>query len=140
MKAVISNISSSGTLKEKIHSQKKSLSKDRNIQTQTELIEKQKWEIENFKAAQTTGVSPQQLVTAISQAMSCLHVGDKKMSSSNTNRGNKFMWHPETPKPSAKVDGSLDSNLMCQYCKDTWHELENCKWLQNKSASKCGAT
>ena len=138
MKAAMNNISSSGALKEqKTLSQKKSLSKDRKIQAQTELIEKQKWEIENLKAAQATGVSPQQLVTAISQAMSCLYVCDKKMPSSNTNSGNKFMGTPRPPKPSAGVDGPLDNDLMCQYCKDTRHELENCKQLQNKLSHKC---
>ena len=66
MKAATNNISSSGVLKEqKTHSQKKNLSKDRKIQAQTKLIEKQKWEIENLKATQAMGVSLQQLVTAI---------------------------------------------------------------------------
>ena len=40
------------------------------------------------------GVSPQQLVTAISQAMSCLCVGDKKAQPSKTDGGNKFMGIP----------------------------------------------
>ena len=72
MKAAMNNISSSGALKEqKTHSQKKNISKEKKIQAQTEVIEKQKWEIENLKVAQATGVSPQQLVTAILQAMSC---------------------------------------------------------------------
>ena len=44
------------------------------------------------------------------------------------------------PKPSMGVDGSLDISLMCQYCKDTGHKLENCKWLQNQLAHKCAAT
>ena len=64
MKAATNSVSSSGVLKEqKTHSQKKSSGKDRKIKAQTELIEKQKWEIENLKATQATGVSPQQLVT-----------------------------------------------------------------------------
>ena len=42
-----------------------------------DLIEKQKWEIENLKAAQVTGVILQQLVSVILQAMTCLYVGDK---------------------------------------------------------------
>ena len=79
LKATTNSVSSSGAIKEqKTHSQKKNSGKDRKIKAQMELIEKQKWEIENLKAAQATGVSPQQLVTAISQAMSCLYVGDKK--------------------------------------------------------------
>ena len=48
MKTATNSVSSSGTLKEqKTHSQKKSNSKDKKIQAQTELIEKQKQEIEN---------------------------------------------------------------------------------------------
>ena len=141
MKAATNNISSSGALKEqKTRSQKKNTSKGRKIQAQTELIEKQKWEIENLKAVQATGVSLQQLVTAISQAMSCLYVGNKKNPPSKINSGNKFMGIPRPPKPSAQVNGSLDNNLTCWYCKDTGHELENCRQLQNKLAHKCTVT
>ena len=67
--------------------------------------------------------------------MSCLYVGNKKTPTSNTNNsGKKFMGMPRSPKPSMGVDGSLDINLTCQYCKDTAHKLENYKWLQNKVA------
>ena len=134
------SVSLSGVLKEqKTRSQKKNSGKDKKIKAQMELIEKQKWEIESLKATQATGVSPQQLVTAILQAMSCLYVGDKKIQPSKINSGNKFMGIPRPPKPSAGVDGSLDNNLTCRYCKDTRHELENCRWLKNKLASKHAA-
>ena len=56
----MSSISLSGALKEqKTCSQKKSNSKDKKIQAQMKLIEKQKQEIENLKAGQATGVSLQ---------------------------------------------------------------------------------
>ena len=140
LKAATTSVSSSGALKEqKTRSQKKNSGNDQKIKAQTELIEKQKWEIENLKATQATGVSPQQLVTAISQAMSCLYVGDKKIQPSKTDSGSKFMGIPRPPKPSAGVDGSLDNNLTCRYCKDTGHELENCRRLKNKLAHKCAA-
>ena len=42
------------------------------------------------------------------------------------------MGIPRPSKPSAGVDRSLDNNLTCWYCKDTGHELENCRWLKNK--------
>ena len=59
MKTAMNSVSSSGTLKEqKTCSQKKNSSKNKKIQAQTELKEKQKWEIENLKATQATGVSP----------------------------------------------------------------------------------
>ena len=93
----MNSVSSSGALKEqKTHSQKKNNSKDKKIQAQTELTEK-KWEIENLKAMQAMGVSPQQLVTAISQAMSCLYVGNNK-TPTNTNNSGKNLWgHPDHP-------------------------------------------
>ena len=139
LKAATNSVSSSGALKEqKTCSQKKNSGKDKKIKAQTELIEKQKWEIENLKAAQTMGVSQQQLVTAILWAMSFLYVGDKKTQPSKTNSGNKFMGIPRPPKPSEGVDGFLD-NLTCQYCKDTGHKLQNCRWLKNKLAHKCAA-
>ena len=65
IKTAPNSISPSGASKEqRTHSQKKGTNK--KIQAQMELIEKQKWEIENLKA---TGVSSQQLVSAISQAV-----------------------------------------------------------------------
>ena len=111
LKTSTNSVSLSGALKEqKTCSQKKNSGKDKKIQAQMELTEKQKWEIENFKAAQGTWMSPQQLVTAILQAMSCLYVGNKKTPPSNTNSGNKFMGTPRPPKPLTGVDGSLDNN------------------------------
>ena len=134
MKAATTSVSSSGALKEqKTRSQKKNSGKDRKTKAQMELIEKQKREIENLKAAQATGVSPQQLMTVISQAMSCLYVGDKKTQPSKIKSGSKFMGIPRPPKP------SLDNNLTCWYCKDTGHELENCRQLKNKLAHECAA-
>ena len=56
---------------------KEGIKRRKNLQVQTELIEQQKWEIDILKATQATGVSPQQLVNAILQAMSCLCVGNK---------------------------------------------------------------
>ena len=50
------------------------------------------------------------------------------------------MGIPRPPKPSAGVDGSLDNNLTCRYCKDTGHELENCRRLKNKLARERAAT
>ena len=51
VKAATNSVSLSGVLKEqKTCSQKKNSGKDRKIKAQKELIEKQKWEIENLKA------------------------------------------------------------------------------------------
>ena len=71
--------------------------------------------------------------------MSCLYVGDKKTQPRKTDSGNKFMGIPRPPKPSAGVDGFLDNSLTWQYCKDTGHVLENCRWLKNKLACEHAA-
>ena len=141
MKIAMNSIGSSGELKEqKTCSQKKCNSKDKKIQAQTELIEKQKWEIKNLKAAQATGLCPQQLVNAISQTMSHLHVGNKKTPMENiSHSGRKFMGTPRPLKPSVGVDGSLHTSLTYWYCKDTGHKLENCKQPQNKLAHEHAA-
>ena len=96
MKAATNNISSSGALREKTCSQQRNNNKEKKIQVQLELIEKQKQEIENLKAVQATGVNPQQLVSVILQAMSCLYVGNKKTPPSNTNSGNKIYGYTQT--------------------------------------------
>ena len=72
--------------------------------------------------------------------MSCLYVGNKETQPSKTNCGNKFMGIPRSPKPSAGVDGSLDNSLTCWYCKDTGHELENCRQFKNKLAHEHATT
>ena len=89
---------------------------------QTELIEQQKEEIEKLKAAQAFGVSPQQLMKAITQAMSCMYVGAKKPASTQDIKGKPFLGTTRPPKLSKGLDGSLDPNLSCQYCKDTGQE------------------
>ena len=84
-------------------------------------------EIGNLKAKQATGVSPQQLVNAILQPMSCLYVSNKRLTPENKEKGDKSFV--EASRPSKQVmgmDGSLDSYLSCQYCKDTGHDLEKC--------------
>ena len=73
--------------------------------------------------------------------MSCLYVGNKKTPMENkSNSGKKFMGTPRPSKALVGVGGPLSNNLMCWYCKDTRHELENCKQLQNKLAHKHAAT
>ena len=104
------------------------------MQVQTELIEQQKNEIEKLKATQAPGVDTQQLVKAIIQAMSCMYVGTKKLASDQQTRGKPFLGTNRPPELSKGLDGSLDPNLSCWYCKDTSHEKENCRWLQKKLA------
>ena len=76
-------------MEHKTHSQKRGDQKKKKLKAHTELIEHQKWEIENLKAAQATGFSPQQLVSVISQEMSCLYVGNKMTTTKNQDKGSK---------------------------------------------------
>ena len=87
--------SSEATMEHKTPSQKGGDQTKRKLQAQMELIEQQKWEIENSKATQATGVGPKQLVSAIFQAMSCLYVGNKKTTTDDqTKSGKKFIGTP----------------------------------------------
>ena len=75
----------------KTHSQLHAQKNKKKWQVQTELIEQQKKEIEQLKAAQASGVDPQQLVKAITQAMSCMYVGTKKSACDHETRGKPFL-------------------------------------------------
>ena len=52
--------------------------------------------------------------------MSCLLMGNKKVPSDIENNGvNKYAGTTGPSKLLIGIDGSLDVNLTCQYCKDT---------------------
>ena len=120
---------------------KRSTPEKKRSKEQTELIQQQEKETENLRTTQATGVSLQKLVSAVSQAMVCLCVGNKKTISDNKDTGGKkFVGTSRLLKPAMGIDGSLDINLAYQFCKDTGHELENCKWLQHKLAHVCMTT
>ena len=80
-------------------------------QVQTELIEQQKREIGKLKAAQAPGIDTQQLVKAITQAMSCMYVGTKKLASYQGTKGKPFLETSRPSELSKGLDGSLDPNL-----------------------------
>ena len=84
-------------------------------QVQTELIEQQKQEIEKLKAAQASGINPQQFMKDITQAMSCMYVGAKKLASTQETGEKPYLGTARPPKLSKGLDGSLDPNLSCQY-------------------------
>ena len=87
-----------------------------------------------LKAAQAPRVDTQQLVKATTQAMSCMHVGTKKLASDQETREKPLLGINRPPELSKGLAGSLDPNLSCQYCKDTGHKKENCRQLQKKMA------
>ena len=139
VKPTTNSISSSGApMENKTCSQEKRNQRGRKLQAHMELITQQQWGIGNLKVTQASGVILQQSITAILQVMSCLYVGNKKTPSDNqSNGGSKFAGIPRPPKPSLGIDGSLDTTLICWYCKDTGHELDNCKQLLHKLAHEC---
>ena len=118
----------------KSNSQLRAQKNKKKWQVQTELIDQQKREIEKLKAAQAPGIDTQQLVKAITQAMSCMYVGTKKVASDQETKGKPFLGTSRPSELSKGLDGSLDPNLSCRYCKDTGHEKENCGRLQKKLA------
>ena len=56
----------------------------------------------------------------------------KILTNNPSNGGKKFVGTHRPSKQTMGIDRSLDTNFMCQYCKETGHELDNGKWLQQK--------
>ena len=68
------------------------------------------------------------------QAMSCMHLGVKKPATIQEISGKPFLGTTRPYELSKGIEGYFDLNLSCQYCKDTSHELENCRQFQRKLA------
>ena len=66
-----------------------------------------------------------------------MYMSKKKSVSEQETRGKPFLGTNMPPKLSKGLDGSLDPNLSCQYCKDTGHERETFRWLLKKLAHDC---
>ena len=119
-----------------MHSKKKK----KKLKAKTELIDQQKPEIEKLEATQVTRISQQQLVTAIMQAIICMHLGEKKPTKIQDTGRKPYLEITRSPELSKGIDGSLHPSISCQYYKDTSHELDNCRGLQIKLACDCLAT
>ena len=65
-----------------------------------------KIEIEKLKATQATMISPQQPVTAITQAMSYMYLDAKKLSQRSETSTKPFLGTNRAPELSKGVDGS----------------------------------
>ena len=64
--------------------------------------------------------------------------GCKETSQYTRNWGKPFLGQTARPPELSKgLDGFLDPNLSCQYCKDTGHEKENFRWLQRRLTHDC---
>ena len=100
----------------------------------------------NLKAAQIKQIDPQTFVQAISQVMDCMYMNIKRptiqKNSSPKPQESKLFWEQTRPSQLAKgLGGSLDPNLSCQYCRDTWHESENywhleCHLIRDRMATE----
>ena len=107
--------------------------KKKKIKAQTEMIEQLKKEIENLKAA-SMQMDPEKLIEAMTQAMACMYHTSKnpsgKISGTKPLEGKPYLGKTEQPQITKGLDATIDPYLTCQYCKDSGHELDNCKNLQ----------
>ena len=98
-------------------------------------------EVHNWKLTQL--LQPRFLVDTITQEVaSSLNIsGGNKPQKSNINdasgyTGKSYLGKPRPLQLVPGVDGSLDSELSCQYCKDTGHLEENCIKLNRRLAQE----
>ena len=76
-------------------------------------------------------LNPITLQTVVTSTLQAVQLGEH--SQSNVGRPSRsFLGKPQEPQLSAGKDGTMDPDKMCQYCKDTGCELNNCKCLQYK--------
>ena len=92
-------------------------------------------EAQNQKLAQL--LEPKFLVETITKAVaSNLNISVDKKSSQNESgyTGKPYLGKPRPSKLAPGIDGSLDPELSCWYCKDTGHLKENCVKLNRRLA------
>ena len=92
-------------------------------------------EAQNQKLAQL--LEPKFLVETITKAVaSNLNISvDKKSSQNESGYTSKpYLGKPRPSKLALGIDGSLDPELSCRYCKDTSHLKENCIKLNRRLA------
>ena len=56
----------------------------------------------------------------------------KKISDTKPLGGKHYLGKAKQPQITKGLDGTTDPNLTCRYCKDSGHELNKCKKLQQK--------
>ena len=92
--------------------------------------------MQNQKLAQL--LEPKFLVETITKAVaSNLNINmDKKSQQGKTSgyTGKPYLGKPRPSKLALGIDGSLNTELSCQYCKDTGHLKENCVKLNRSLA------
>ena len=88
-------------------------------------------EAQNQKLTQL--LEPKFLVETITKAVASnlnINAGNKPQKSDTDGTSGytrkPYLGNPRSPKLTPGIDGSLDPELSCQYCKDTSHLKENC--------------
>ena len=93
-------------------------------------------EAQNQKLAQL--LEPKFLVETITKAVASnlnINVGNKpQQGEASGYTGRPYLGKPRPSKLALGVNGSLDPELSCQYCKDTGHLKENCIKLNRRLA------
>ena len=93
-------------------------------------------EAQNQKLVQL--LEPKFLVETITKAVASnfnINVGNKPQQSETSGyTGKPYLGKPRPSKLAPGIDGSLDPELSCQYCKDTGHLKENCMKLNRRLA------
>ena len=96
-------------------------------------------EAQNQKLTQL--LEPKFLVDTITQAAtSSLNISGGNKPQKNVKNGTSgytgkpYLGKPRPPQLTLGVDGSLNPELSCQYCKDTGHLKENCVKLNRRLA------
>ena len=93
-------------------------------------------EVQNQKLAQL--LKPKFLVETITKAVaSNLNINmDKKSQQEQVSgyTGRPYLGKPRPSKLAPGIDGSLNPELSCRYCKDTGHLKENCMKLNRRLA------
>ena len=76
-------------------------------------------------------LNPSTLQTVVTSTLQVAQLGE--CSQSGIGRQSKpFLGKPQEPQLAVGKDGPIDPDKTCQYCKDTRHEIDNCKCLQYK--------
>ena len=115
---------------------KSQLKQEQKISTQSSQI-KDLWTKLDGAVAENVQIwellSPAALQTAFTSILKATQFGAKNSSSNNntqTRTCRPFLDVYQEPQLAAGIDGSIDPEKSCNYCKDTGHDVNNCLCLQ----------
>ena len=81
-------------------------------------------------------LDPKKMIEVITQAMACMYTSQKgpseKLSGMKPTESNPYLEKIKPQEITKGIDGTINPCLMCCYCKDTGHELDNGRKLQKK--------